>query len=42
MWAVLERRDRAMGRAKAERKAKERRWPNAYRCAREGCPMQAT
>lgn len=42
LWAVLERRDPVMGRAKAEREAKVRPRPNAYRCAREGCPVQAT
>lgn len=42
LWELLERRDKVMGRAKEEREAKERRRPNAYRCAREGCPMKAT
>ncbi|KZT63414.1 hypothetical protein DAEQUDRAFT_133399 [Daedalea quercina L-15889] len=28
--------------AEEQRDAKKRRKPNAYRCAREGCPVQAT
>lgn len=42
LWAVVDRREKVMDEAARKRQEKERRKPNAYQCAREGCPVQAT
>lgn len=41
LWRLVERRGKAMDAAKRKREAKERRKPNAYQCANDGCPVRA-
>lgn len=42
LWGLVERRDKVMDAARRKREAKERRKPNAYQCANEGCPVRAS
>ncbi|THH18329.1 hypothetical protein EW146_g2622 [Bondarzewia mesenterica] len=41
LWAVFERRSRAVEREELKREMKVRRAPNRYECARDGCGIQA-
>lgn len=42
LWAALERRNQALAERDRKRAAKVGRAPNAYACARNGCPIKAT